>query len=262
MTDLITTEVENDIFLIGLNRPDKRNALNPDMIRALSRAYTEFDNNGDLRVAVLHAYGDHFSGGLELDACADELMSPTSTLQLVPDGCIDPWGIKTRRVNKPVIMAAKGYTLTASIELALASEIVIASDDAKFAQLEISRGAYPVGGATTRWQLASGYQNAMRYLLTGDFFDAEEARRIGLVQDIVKKEELLDYAKDMAKRIAAHAPYGVRATLKTARAVQDNGQQAGADMLYPLIYAMWNTEDLQKGIHSFKDKTRPVFNNR
>ena len=259
MTDLITTQTEDNIFLIGLNRPEKRNALNPDMLRALSRAYTHFEHTKELRVAIVHAHGDHFSGGLELDACAEELMSPTSTLQLVPDGCIDPWGIKTKRVSKPVIMTAKGYTLTASIELALASDIVIAADDAKFAQLEISRGAFPVGGATTRWQLACGYQNAMRYLLTGDFFDAEEARRIGLVQDIVKKEDLLDYAKDMAKRIAAHAPRGVRATLQTARMVQDNGQQAGADLLYPLIYAMWSTEDLQRGINSFKDKTRPEF---
>ena len=231
------------------------------MLVGLSRAYTEFEQDRSLRVAVLHAQGDHFCGGLEFDACAESLMSPTGE-PLVSAGCVDPWGIKTPRVSKPVIMAAQGYCLTAALELCLASEIVIAADNAQFAQLEISRGAYPVGGGTTRWQLASGYQNSMRYLLTGDFFDAEEARRMGIVQDIVKPAELLDYAVAMARKVAAQAPFGVRATLKTARAVQDHGQQAAADLLYPLLYAMYQTEDLQAGIASFKDRKQPTFYDR
>ena len=197
MTDLVLTERRDDVFLISLNRPEKRNAMNPEMLIGLSRAYTEFEQDRALRVAVLHAQGDHFCGGIELDVCAESLMTPNGE-QLVPEGCIDPWGIKTPRVSKPVIMAAQGYCLTAALELCLASEIVIAAENAQFAQLEISRGAYPVGGGTTRWQLASGYQNAMRYLLTGDFFGAEEAKRIGIVQDIVEPEVLLDYAVAMA----------------------------------------------------------------
>lgn len=261
MTQLVLTERRDDVFLISLNRPDKRNAMNPEMLVGLSRAYTEFEHDRSLRVAVLHAQGDHFCGGLEFDACAESLMSPTGE-PLVPAGCVDPWGIKTPRVSKPVIMAAQGYCLTAALELCLASEIVIAADNAQFAQLEISRGAYPVGGGTTRWQLASGYQNSMRYLLTGDFFDAEEARRMGIVQDIVTQEELLDYAIAMAQKVAAQAPFGVRATLKTARAVQDHGQQAAADLLYPLLYAMYQTEDLQAGVASFKDRERPVFHDK
>lgn len=260
-TETITTKREGDIFLIGLNRVDKRNALNPEMLIGLAEAYTEYAHDDALRVAVLHAHGDHFCGGLELDACAEPLMSPTGT-PLVPHGNIDPWGIKTERVHKPVILACQGFTLTAAIELCLASDIVIAADNAQFAQLEVSRGAYPVGGGTTRWQLASGYQNSMRYLLTGDFFDAQEARRIGIVQDIVAPEELFDYALAMAKKIAAHAPRGVRNTLKTARTVQDHGQQAAADLLYPLINAMYHTEDTQKGIATFIDRERPVFQDK
>jgi len=261
MTQLVLTERRDDVFLISLNRPEKRNAMNPEMLVGLSRAYTEFEQDRSLRVAVLHAQGDHFCGGLEFDACAESLMSPTGE-PLVPAGCVDPWGIKTPRVSKPVIMATQGYCLTAALELCLASEIVIAADNAQFAQLEISRGAYPVGGGTTRWQLASGYQNSMRYLLTGDFFDAEEARRMGIVQDIVKPSELLDYAVAMARKVAAQAPFGVRATIKTARAVQDHGQQAAADLLYPLLYAMYQTEDLRAGIASFKDRKQPTFYDR
>ena len=260
MTQLVLTERRDDVFdLIESTRKAKR--YEPEMLVGLSRAYTEFEHDRSLRVAVLHAQGDHFCGGLEFDACAESLMSPMGE-PLVPAGCVDPWGIKTPRVSKPVIMAAQGYCLAAALELCLASEIVIAADNAQFAQLEISRGAYPVGGGTTRWQLASGYQNSMRYLLTGDFFGAEEARRMGIVQDIVTQEELLDYAIAMAQKVAAQAPFGVRATLKTARAVQDHGQQAAADLLYPLLYAMYQTEDLQAGIASFKDRERPVFHDK
>lgn len=261
MTDAITTKREDDIFLIGLNRPEKRNAFTPEMLIDMAKAYTVYAHDDSLRVAILHAHGDHFCGGLELDRCAESLMSPTGE-PLVPHGYIDPWGIKTPRVHKPVIMAAKGYTLTAAIELALASDIVVAADTAQFAQLEITLGAYPVGGATTRWPLASGYQNAMRYLLTGDFFDVHEAKRIGLVQDIVPPEELDEYVLAMAKRIAAMAPRGVRNTIKTARMMQDHGQQAAADMIYPLINAMYHTEDLQDGLAAFAERKRPVFKDK
>ena len=261
MSDLVTTRCEGHVLFIGLNRPEKRNAFNPQMIHQLSEAYTEFALDPEPRVAVLHAHGDHFSGDVEIDATFEALMSPTAE-PMAPRGGVDPWGVKTPRVPKPVIMAAQGYCLTAALELALASDIVIAAENAQFAQLEISRGLYPVGGGTTRWQLASGYQNAMRYLLTGDFFDAHEARRIGVVQDVVEPEALLDHATKMARKIAAHAPRGVRATLQTARMAQDHGQQAGADLLYPLAHGIYQTEDAKIGVATFKDKERPQYKDR
>ena len=255
---VVTVDRDEGVFLIGLNRVDKRNAVNMAMIRQLSEAYTEFERDDSARVALVHAHGDHFCGGLELAEVAEPLMAPGAA-PIHVEGGVDPWGIQTARASKPVIIAVQGYTLTVAIEMCLMSDIVIAADNAQFAQLEISRGLFPIGGATTRWPLASGYQNAMRYLLTGDFFDAEEARRIGLVQDIVKPEDLQDYALAMAKRVAAHAPLGVKATLRTARKVQDHGQQAAADMLYPEIRAMYSSDDAKVGIRTFMDKERPTY---
>ena len=261
MPNLITTEKDGHVFLIGLNRVDKRNAVNSEMIKELSAAYGAFERDSELRVALVYAHGDHFCGGLELAECAEPLMSPMAP-PIFPEGGIDPWGIQTDLASKPVVLAAQGYTMTVAIEMCLASDIVIAADNAKFAQLEISRGLFPIGGGTTRWPLASGYQNAMRYLLTGDMFGAEEARRIGLVQDIVPPTELFDYALAMAKRIAAHAPLGVQATLRTARKMQDHGHRVAADSLYPEVRTMYSSEDAQIGIKTFMDRERPTYKGR
>ncbi len=258
MASLVKTELRDHVFLIGLNRPDKRNAMNLQFMQDLAMAYGEFEAEKDARVALLYGEGDHFCAGLELPDCAETLMSPHSP-GFVPEGGRDPWGILTPRPSRPVVIAARGACLTVGVELCLASDIVVAGSDTLFAQLEISRGIFPFGGATIRWPLASGYQNAMRYLLTGDMFDAEEARRIGMVQDIVAPQKAFDHALSLARKIAAHAPKGVAATLRTARRVQDHGQSVGADSLYPEVRSIYPSEDAKIGIATFMDKQRPAF---
>lgn len=258
MTDYISTAHDGDVFLIGMNRPEKRNAMNMAMVLELSMAFGEFERDSTSRVAVLHGVGDHFCAGLELTDCAEPFMSPRSETW-VPDGGLDPWGVLTDRPKKPVIVAPKGFCMTVGIELCLAADIVIAGEDVRFAQLEVTRGVYPFGGATVRWPLASGYQNAMRYLLTGDMFGAEEARRIGIVQDIVPPEKLFDYSLAMARRIAANAPIGIKSTLRTSRRMQNHGQKAAADTLYPEARTLYSSDDAKIGIETFLDKERPTY---
>jgi enoyl-CoA hydratase/carnithine racemase len=255
---LVTTEVDGHVLSIGINRPDKRNAVNMALLRELAMAYGEYDRDERLRAAVLFGHGEHFCAGLELAEAADAMMSPLAP-SFVPEGGLDPWGILTPRLSKPLIVAVRGYALTLAIELCLAADIVVAGDDAKFAQLEVSRGIFPFGGATVRWPLASGYQNAMRYLLTGDMFDAVEARRIGLVQDVIPAGEALEHARDLARKIARHAPLGVHATLATARHAQNHGQLAGKQALYPEIRRLYASEDAKLGIRTFLDRQRPDF---
>lgn len=261
MSGLVTTELKDHIFLIGLNRVDKRNAMNFDMMKALASAFGEFEASEDARVALVFAHGDHFCAGLELPDCAEPLMSPHSESWLENEER-DPWSVLTERPTRPIVLAAQGACLTVGVELCLASDIVVAGSNTKFAQLEISRGIFPFGGATVRWPLASGYQNAMRYLLTGDMFDAEEAKRIGLVQDIVDPANVYEHALSMAKRIAAHAPRGVRATLRTARRAQDHGLAVGSQSLYPEVRSIYMGEDAALGIKTFMDKERPTFSGR
>ena len=261
MADFITTEMQGHIMLIGLNRADKRNGMNRQMIDELAEAYGAFAVNDDARVAVVFAEGDHFCAGLELDEAAESIMSPTGGYKIAP-ASLDPWGVLTPRVEKPVILAVQGFCITLGLELCLAADIVIAADTVKFAQLEITRGLYPMGGATLRWPLACGYQNAMRYLLTGDWFGADEAHRTGLVQEVVSAEALKDHAIGIADRIAANAPMGVQATLRTARRAQDFGQRGAAETLYPEIRTIYVSEDAQTGIATYMNKERPIYKGR
>src|ERR1051326_5512500 len=211
-TGKIQLERRGHVLLIGLDRPAKRNAFDLPLWNALCDAYGELARDGDLRVGVLHALGDHFTGGLDLPQWSGVFASGKFQ---IPETGLDPLGLASR-VAKPIVCAVKGICLTIGIELMLATDVRIASASTKFAQIEIKRGIYPVGGATFRFPREVGCANAMRWLLTGDEFGAAEALRIGLVQEVVDGDPL-PRAIALAEVIAAQAPLGVYATLAASR---------------------------------------------
>jgi enoyl-CoA hydratase len=212
----VLVEQKGHLLLIGLNRADKYNAADMELLEQLALAYGKLDRDPSLRVGVVYAVGDHFTAGLDLADVAPRLNA--DGLSMVPEGGLDPWGIQSKSVSKPVVMAIQGTCFTLGVELALNSEIVIASDDAVFAQLEVSRGILPFGGASKRMPRSAGWSNAMKYLLTGEKFNAQEAHRLGIVTEVVAKGSQLDRAIELAEKIAAQAPLAVQATLASARA--------------------------------------------
>lgn len=245
--DRVLVEQRGQLLVIGLNRPDKRNAADLAMLHQLATAYTRLHTDPQLRVGVVHAFGDHFTGGLDLADVGPRLVS--GQLELIPTGAIDPWGLVTEPVAKPVVLAVQGTCLTLGVELALAADVVVAADSCRFAQLEVARGIIAFGGATVRLPRL-GWGDAMRWLLTGDYFDAVEALRIGLVQQVVPHGEQLDAAVAIAERIAAQAPLAVQATLANARlAVSD--PRAAADKLHPLVAMLARTQDAQRAVSSY-----------
>jgi enoyl-CoA hydratase/carnithine racemase len=250
---LVTQEVRGHLLLIGLNRPEKINAANLEMLEALSLAYGELDTNPDLRVGVVFAAGDNFTAGLDLVDVAPALQK-TGALPL-PDGGLDPWGISTRQVKKPVVMAIQGICYTLGVELALASDVVVAEESATFAQLEVTRGIMPFGGATTRFPRSAGWSNAMRWLLTGDVFSSEVARQLGVVTEVVPAKAL-DRALDVAESIARQAPLAVQATLESARSGMISAS-AEHETLPARLGALLRTKDVQRGMESFVTK-RPA----
>ena len=143
----------------------------------LGRAYELLERDDDLRCGVLFAHGEHFTGGLDLAEVGPALAE--GDLSYPEDGR-DPWRNDGKPGRRRSIAAAQGWCMTLGIELLLAADIRVASSDARFAQLEIQRGIYPFGGATIRLPREAGWGNAMRWLLTGDEYDATEAHRIGL----------------------------------------------------------------------------------
>lgn len=258
-TNRISREKRGQTLLIGLNRSDKRNAFDLDMLNQLCLAYGEFERDDDARVALVFAHGEHFTAGLDLARVAATFAAGWQ----IPAGGCDPWGVfGGPRVSKPVIVAARGYCYTIGIELMLASDINLCSSDTRFAQMEVQRGILPFGGATLRMHQAAGWGNAMRWLLTGDPFDAAEAYRLGLVQEVLSPEDLLPRALAIAERITAQAPLGVRATLASARQAVQEGEAAAVAGLHPAVTALMASEDAQEGVRAMLERRPGDFKGR
>ena len=251
----VTTEVRGHILLIGLNRPDKMNAFTVQMLHELADAYTLLEDREDLRCGLVFAHGDHFTAGLDLGKVAPHVKSGNN---LFPKNKVDPFYLQGRKRTKPVVIAVQGYCLTVAIEMILAADICVASDNCKFGQIEIRRGIFPFGGATIRLLQRSGWGNAMRYLLTGDYFDSAEAHRIGLVQEVVEGNPF-DTALAIAETVAAQAPLGVYASLRNARKVLEAGEEAAKSDLLPTILKLMESEDAAEGLQSFLERRKAEF---
>jgi enoyl-CoA hydratase/carnithine racemase len=177
----------------------------------------------------------------------------------VPDGGINPWQVSGDHISKPVVIAVQGTCYTLGIELMLASDIVVAAESATFAQIEVARGILPFGGATIRLPRAVGWGNAMRWMLTGDTFDAAEALRIGLVQEVVPHGQQFDRALELAHRVAAQAPLAVQSALANARTAIRNGDAAAEAALQPELVRLASTEDAAIGMTAFATRTAAEF---
>jgi enoyl-CoA hydratase/carnithine racemase len=208
---------------------------------------------------VLHAHGDHFTGGLDLPQWGATFSSGSWH---IPEGGLDPLGLTGPRVTKPIVMAVQGTCFTIGIELLLATDLRIASSTTRFGQIEVKRGIYPVGGATIRMPRECGWANAMRWLLTGDDFDAAEALRIGLVQELVAPGDQLVRATALAEVIAAQAPLGVYATLASSRLAIANAEREAAARLMPDLVPIMKSEDVQEGLQAFVQRRPGSFKGR
>ncbi|MFV0277465.1 MAG: crotonase/enoyl-CoA hydratase family protein [Parahaliea sp.] len=255
----VTVEREDHILRIGLDRPQKYNSYTPRMARQLVAAMTELDEDPSLWVGVLHGHGKHFCAGLDLPLWT-KVMSEGSVGKS-PDGEVDPVGLG-RACRKPIVTAVQGITFTVGIELALAGDIVIAADNCRFSQMEPSRGIHATGGATFRIPARSGWGNAMYHLLTSDEFDAAEAYRIGLVQEVVPVGEQLARAMELAGRIAQQAPLAVQATKASARRWFDHGPEACIAALDPAQAVLMASEDAAEGVASFIERRPARFSGR
>ena len=253
----VSLERDGHVLRIGLDRAHKRNAADYRMLTELALAYGELERDPELRVGVLFAHGDHFTAGLDLGDIAPRV-GPNG-LDLVPEGGINPWQVNGRHVTKPVVMAVQGTCLTLGVELMLASDIVIAEDTARFGQIEVSRAILPFGGATIRMPRAIGWGNAMRYILTGDIFDAKTALRLGLVQEVVRNGQHLNLAVDLAHRIADQAPLAVQAALANARLAVRDGDAAAEAALQPELVRLMSTEDATIGMAAFATRSTAEF---
>lgn len=258
MANEVTVERDGHVLLIGVNRPEKRNAWNLAVIDAMSQAYELLAEDDDLRVGVVFGHGDHFSAGLDL-AEVGAAVKEHGPGRMGGLSKYDPFGVWAPSIPKPIVIALNGISFTLSIELALASDIVVAADDVRLRQLEIGRGIMPFGGGTFRGPAQLGWGNAMHFLLTADEFGAEQARHIGLVQEVVPAGEHVKRATEIAQTIARQAPRGVQATLANARIVRANAEKGVTEHLAEVLPGIMTSKDAEEGLLSFLERREAAF---
>ena len=256
----ITLERRGHVLLMGLNRPAKRNAFNLAMLEQLAAGYYQMENDDEIRCGVLFGHGDHFTGGLDL-AEVGPLIRDGLEFAGRP-GYRDPWR-KDGTWTTPVVVAVQGWVMTLAIELLLAADIRIAASNSRFAQMEINRGIYAFGGATIRLPRDAGWGNAMRWLLTGEEYDAAEAHRIGLIQEVVEPGRQLERAIEIAEAIATKsAPLGVKTTLASAHRARLEGEAAAFARLDSDMADLFESEDGREGLQSFVERRPAIFTGR
>ena len=253
----IRTEIDGRVCRIIVDNVAKRNAFTPDMMLALNQAFTRFDADDELWVAVLCAAGDHTTAGLDMP----KFFGPGADRRETPPDSVDAFALK-RRTMKPVVAAVQGITFTIGIEMMLAADIVVAADDARFCQMESKRGIAPLGGAHFRFLTRTGWGNAMYHLMLCDEFGAERALQIGLVQEVVPKGRQIARAMELAQQICSNAPLGLRVMKEAALSYIAQGEAAAIAAVPTIRERVFATEDAKEGIRSFVERRPAVFQGR
>ena len=253
-----TVERRGQIVLIGINRPDFYNRFDPETSHALALAFTGYERDESLRCAVLFGHGDNFSRGVDVDAHKAAIGAPPAADagDLVSYTGTNP----KKRLTKPFIVVTHGDTWNAAHELHLAADIRICSADVRFGQDENTHGRFPGGGSTVRFVREAGWGNAMRYMLTGDHWSAEEAYRMGEVQQIApNKDAALEAAIRIANKVTACGPLGIKATLASAHLAIDSGEVEAFAQMGKQYNALYSTRDYQEGRDAEAQNRPPIY---
>jgi enoyl-CoA hydratase len=253
----IAVERRGQIVLIGINRPQMFNRIDPETFYGLAKAYYEFDNDPTLRAAVLIGHGEHLSRGNDVEAFS--ALAKSGKAFTLGAGQLDPLG-RAQKLSKPLVAVAHGDTWNMGHELHLNADIRVASADVRYRQTENAYGRVP-GVAPVRWPREVGWANAMRYLLTGDPWNAETALRMGVVQEVApNKAAALEVAIGIANRVAACGSLGIKATLQAAHfSINVAADAAGFAKLEAAYVSLFRSEDFIEGRKAEAEGRPPVF---
>jgi len=251
---VITDEV--GVALLKLNRPDARNALSPEMMEEIAAELERIDPDPEVRCVVIAGSDEVFAAGADIRA-----MSERTFAEALRHPAAAFWR-RLAAIKTPMIAAVSGYALGGGCELALACDMIVASDDTRFGQPEITLGIIPGGGGTQRIARTAGKQLAMEYVLTGRRFDAETAQRIGLVNKVVEKGSCLREALELARTVAEQPPIAVRLAKQAVLAAEETALSPGMETERRLYELAMATEDRVEGMRAFLEKREPKFEGR
>jgi enoyl-CoA hydratase len=269
MEPALTYEKRGHVAYLTLNRPEVRNAMNPEMIVRLAEAWVDYTGDGELRVAIITGAGDRaFCSGADLGR-----LIPLLTGARQPD---DDWDrrlagdlslartalLRGYPLYKPVISAINGHCLAGGTELMLAADIRIAAEHATFGLTEVTRGIIPAGGGIVRLPRQVPYCKAMEILLVGDSITAQEGHRAGLVNYVVPASELMATAEEFAAKIAANGPLAVRKTKEAVVRGVGLPLQDAERIEDECVVEVMSSEDAREGPRAFVEKRPPQYKGR
>jgi enoyl-CoA hydratase len=251
--ELVIPEVRGKVGLVTLNRPQARNALNKQLLGELMDALEAFDQDDTIGAMVIAGDEKAFAAGADIKEMADK-----DAAQMSESGFISTFA-RLLTIRKPVIAAVSGWALGGGFEIALACDMIVASESAKFGQPEIAIGVIPGAGGTQRLTYAVGKAVAMEIILNNRTLSAVEALEFGLVNRVVEIEAYLDAAVKLASEIADRAPVAVRAAKKMVNQAFEQGLSAGLEAERQEFYSLFATEDQKEGMRAFVEKRQPQW---
>jgi enoyl-CoA hydratase/carnithine racemase len=253
---LIERSIDGQVALLRIDRPEARNALSPEVMEELASELERLDPDPEVRCVVIAGSDVVFAAGADIKAMsertfAEALRHPAATF----------WR-RLAAIKTPMIAAVSGYALGGGCELALACDMIVAAESAKFGQPEINLGIIPGGGGTQRLARVLGKQRAMELVLTGRRFDAQEALAMGLVNAVAPDDEWLEAARALARTIAEKPPIAARLAKQAVLVSEETALSPGLEnerRLYELAMA---TEDRVEGMKAFLEKREAKFEGR
>lgn len=261
----VIVEKDGHVLTVTLNRPEKRNAVNSEVMCRLYDAWTELDADDDLRVAILTGNGTTFCAGMDLSEIG-KLGGPPSNEwmeRIQQDSSIiyGAW-LKTYRPTKPVILAAEGFARAGGTEILQGTDIRVAGESAMFGVTEVQRGLFPMAGSAVRLRRQIGYAVAAEMLICGEDLPARRAYELGLVNHVVPDGQALAKAGEIAARIAANGPLAVKAIVATLRETETLPEAEAFVIEQQHGMAVMSSEDAKEGPRAFLEKRDPVFQGR
>lgn len=256
----IIYEKADHIATITLNRPEKLNALSPQLIGELYDALHRADTDDSVRVIILTGGDSVFAAGADLGAMDAASPNVVQALKL-RFAAKNPFDY-IEQIGKPVIAAIAGYALGGGCELAMCCDFRIAADNAKFGQPEISVGLIPGAGGTQRLPRLIGMTKAKQLIMLGETIGANEAERLGLINAVVPAKSLTDEAEKLASRLAAKPPFGLRLAKLVMNMGADRDLQSALALERQAFAMLFATEDQKEGVRAFNEKRKPEFKGR